>query len=350
MNRIIMADIGSVSYAGGPTGHCFAVAQNYLDMFKQHDEIVVAGGPIYQHKFSANLLQLPYNHVIGESKLKEKWHELMNCCTLFKQVRSEDILIMQSIALVTAYMGIILFLHKPCRLFFIQYNTESISNPIKRILWKMVTSKVHGIITTFPSVALAYKKPYILIPDYVYTDDQPTSFPSFDERKYDICMLGHIYRDKGVVEALRHLIGKGLKIVVAGKVGEPDLEPEIRDLVKEDKDIELYIGYLPDETYHAYLANSKYCMLNYRGSYNEHSSGVVYESLFHGTPVLATKTMSTKMINEYKLGISFDNVTELDTSRLFNSARYEECQLRISQYLLQQREIIIQLSQFVHKV
>lgn len=350
MSRIVIADICSISVANQSTGHYFAVAQNYLDIFKNSDEVWVAGGPIYNQRFASNLIQLPYNFVVGDSKWGEKWRELMNCRALCKMVAKDDILIMQSVALVTAFVGLALFLHKPCRLFFIQYNTESINSPLKKLLWKIVQSKVRGNICSFISVAQAYGKPYVIVPDYIYTQEQQMSFPSYDEREYDICMLGHIYRDKGVVDALQYLKGKGLKIVVAGKVGEPDLESELKIIAQTDKMIDLRMGYLKETEYHALMANSRYCMLNYRGKYNEHSSGVIYDALFHGTPVLATNTISTKMVKEYGLGISFDNLNNLDTRKFSDVNAYVTFQSQILLYLREQRKTIEQLSDFLHHI
>lgn len=350
MSRIIVADICSICANNQSAGHYFAVAQNYLDMFKASEEVRVAGGPVYSERFAQNLMRLPYNHNVGETKLAEKWHELMNCRALCRAVEKGDILIMQSIALVTAFVGLLLFLHTSCRLFFIQYNTESINSPLKRWLWHLLGAKVRGVIGTFPEIAQAYGKPYILVPDYIYTTEYPVSFPKFNEREYDICMVGNIYRDKGTAEALRSIIGKGMRIVVAGKVGEPDLEPEIRALAQTDDMVDLQLGYLTDNDYHAILADSKYCILNYRGIYNAHSSGVVYDALFHGTPVLATNTASTRMVKEYGLGISYDNVNDLDVGKLLDAACYVKCQARIAQYLQQQHKIVSQLSDFVHSV
>lgn len=350
MSRIIIADICSISVANQSTGHYFAVAQNYLDMFKHAEEMWVAGGPIYNQRFASNLIQLPYNFVVGDSKWDEKWHELMNCRALCKKVAKDDILIMQSVALVTAFIGLMLFLHKPCRLFFIQYNAESINSPLKKMLWKMVQTKVRGNICTFPTVAQAYGKPYIIVPDYIYTKEHQVSFPSYSEREYDICMLGHIYRDKGVTEALQYLKGKGLKIVVAGKVGESDMESELKAIAKTDKMIDLRLGYITENEYYALMANSRFCMLNYRGRYNEHSSGVIYDALFHGVSVLATNTKSTQMVKEYGLGICFDNVNNLDISILSDVSAYETFQSQILLYLQRQHKIVEQLSGFLHHV
>lgn len=350
MSRIIIADICSISVTNQSTGHYFAVAQNYLDMFKHSEEVWVAGGPIYNQRFASRLIRLPYNFEVGDSKWAEKWHELMNCRALCKMVAKNDILIMQSVALVTAFVGMTLFLHKPCRLFFIQYNTESINSPLKKLLWRFVQSKVRGAICSFPTVAQAYGKPYIIVPDYIYTKEQQVSFPSYAEREYDICMLGHIYRDKGVVEALQYLKGMGLKIVVAGKVGEPDLEPELKDIAQTDTMIDLRMGYLCDDEYHKLMANSKYCMLNYRGRYNEHSSGVVYDALFHGTPILASNTVSTMMVKENGMGIGYDKLNDLDDRLFMDAVFYSECQSRIVQYLQHQRKIASQLYAFINEV
>jgi len=347
MVRIVIADMCSLCDGQQSTGHYFAVAQNYVDMFENSADVRVAGGPVYYQKFSANIIKLPYNHVAGETKWREKWHELMNCRTLCKSVRREDVLIMQSVALVTAFIGILLFMHKTCRLYFVQYNTDCINSPIKRLLWKMVSPKVHGIIGTLDTVVQAYGKPSIVIPDYVYTCKQQISYLTYDERKYDVCMLGNIYRDKGTLEALQYLVGKGLKIIVAGKVGEPDLEDQIKTIAQSDSKVDLRIGYLPVNEYHEILGNSKYCMLNYRGRYNDHTSGVVYDALFHRTPVLATDTASTRMVKDYGLGVTFSNINDMSYSKIRDIASYADYQKNIDAYLNQQTAIVEQLYDFL---
>ena len=347
MSKIIVADICSLTVDNQSTGHYFAVAQNYLDMFGDLEQVKVAGGPIYEQKFRDKVLRLPYKHVAGESKLQEKWHELMNCRALCRQMERGDILIMQSVALVTAFVGIILFMHKSCRLFFIQYNTESINTLLKKILWKIASHKVNGIIATFSDVAKEYGKPYIVVPDYVYARNQHQSYLKFSERKYDVCMLGHIYHDKGVLEALEYLMGKGLRIIVAGKIGEPDIEPKIRSLALQDSNIQLRIGYLQEREYQTLMASSKYCMLNYRGRYNEHSSGVVYDALFHCTPVLVTDTKSTEIVRKFGMGVAFGNVVELNIDRLLDERNYAGYQKCIKNYLLEQQKTIMQLLDFL---
>ena len=347
MNRIVIADICSLCDGDQSTGHYFAVAQNYVDMFDEVADVKVAGGPIYNRRFSANIILLPYNHDAGETKWLEKWHELMNCRALCKNIGNDDVLIMQSVALVTAIVGILLFLRKSCRLFFVQYNIDCINSPLKRMLWKMVSPKVHGVIGTLPSVVQAYGKPSIVIPDYIYTQKQPIRYLTYGERKYDVCMLGNIYRDKGTLEALQYLVGKGLKIIVAGKVGESDLEEQIKNVAQNDSDVDLRIGYLSVNEYHEILGDSKYCMLNYRGRYNEHTSGVVYDALFHKTPVLATDTASTKMVKEYGLGVAFDDISDMSYSNLKDIASYDTYQKNINIYLRQQTTVVEQLYDFL---
>ena len=60
MKRIIIADVKSFNRNGKSTGHYFSVADNYLDIFKNRCDVIVAGGPLYKKKYN-KLLQLPFD-------------------------------------------------------------------------------------------------------------------------------------------------------------------------------------------------------------------------------------------------------------------------------------------------
>lgn len=345
MYKIIIADICSINNKGVSSGHYFSVAENYLEMFPQAN-VFVAGGPIYNNRFAKHLIALPFDHKRGESSIAEKWHEIKNCCALFKQAKGE-IIVMQSVALLTAYIAILLFYHKTSKLYFIQYYTGSINSNLKQLLWRLIKNKVDGIICSSDRVGIAFGIPYIVVTDYIYTKVVADVGLSYNERPYDLCLVGGIFRDKGQVDALRSLANRGLKIVVAGKVNEPGLKEELDEICRLDPTIEMQLGYVSDEDYYGYICKSKYCVLNYRGTYNDRSSGVVLDIIFRGTPVLGHKCGALQLVSDNGLGYIYDDIKSVDFSKVLSIDEFDKYRSNISSYLKLQKKSIVELEKFL---
>lgn len=345
MSKLIIADICSINNKGKSVGHYFSVAQNYCEMFDA--KCMVAGGPIYAQKFLDRRLALPFDHIECESPLIEKWHELRNCQMLFRLSKGE-IVVLQSVSLLTTYIAILLFYHKTSRLYFIQYYTESINSFLKKILWYLIKNKVDGIICSSEKVGLAFDRPFIVMPDYIHTKDTFDFGLPYNERKYDLCFVGRISRDKGQVEALRFFANKGLKIVLAGKVEEQALLQELENIASSDPSIEMILDYTTDDVYYNLLRNSKYCVLNYRGTYNDRSSGVVFDAFFNGTPVIGHKCEALMFILSNKIGYLYDVFNQISIESILNINIFEMYRKNISSYLIDQKQHIIKLSKFLN--
>ena len=346
MNRIIIADICSANNKGKSSGHYFSVAQNYIEMFGEDFNIYVAGGPVYKQDFYNTHMELPYDHIVGESSFIEKWHELINCWHLFRHTKG-DIIIFQSVSLITTYIAILLFYYGGNKLFFIQYYSESINSKLKKSLWTLIQKRVNGIICSSDRVGKSFGIPYQVVTDYVYTKKETMQALSYRDREYDLCLVGGIFRDKGQVEALRAFRGKGLKVLIAGKANEEGLEQEIAQIIKEDSNIEAHIGYVSYDDYYRYIRQSKYCVLNYSGTYNDRSSGVVLDIIFNNTPVLGHKCGALQLIADNELGYIYDSLDKIDFNTLFSPDKYDIYCKNISNYLSKQKEYIIELKTFL---
>lgn len=343
--RIIIADICSINKDGKSSGHYFPVAQNYIEMFHPKNQVLVAGGPIYKNRFNSCHMELPYDHCSGTSKFTSKIHELFNCFTLFRKAKG-DIIVMQCVAQITTYIAILLFYRKKSRLFLIQYYTESINSKYKRFLWNFIKNKVDGIICSSDRVGQAFRIPYIVVTDYIKTAAINQSL-QYGDRKYDFCLIGGIFRDKGQVEALNALAGKGFKVVIAGKVNENGLQEEIDKIKEKDPSIEMHLGYISDEDYHYYIKNSKYCILNYSGTYNDRSSGVVLDILFDGTPVVGQKCGALDIIKKNDIGCVYENIDSFRFESLMNSEQYSFLQNNIQSFIVNQEELATKLMTFL---
>lgn len=347
MAKIIIADICSLNRNGKSSGHYFPVAQNYIKMFG--DECIVAGGPIYKNQFT-NLIELPYDHIYNENICATKWHEIINSKTLFQQAKG-NIIVMQSVAILTTFIAIFLFFNKnDSKLFLIQYSTECLNSIWKRLLYNLIKHKINGIICSSEKVGKAFGRPYITVTDYIYINNiKKEDLSSYDERIYDYSLIGGIYRDKGQIEAVKYLSNKGLKILIAGQIRENGLQEELDKIAQEDPSIKMKLGYVTNEEYHQYIRQSKYCILNYSGTYNERSSGVVLDIIFNGTPVIGNKCGALDLIRSNSLGLIYDDIANFDPFISLNKETHTYYLENIFKYLNSQSNYIKNLYRFLHQ-
>lgn len=346
--RIVIADICSKNNDGKSAGHYFPVAQNYIETFSPHFEVLVAGGPIYDSRFASYRLALPYDFYPKRNRVLSKLLELINCISLFRKTKG-DIVVLQSVAQLTAYIAILLFYRGNSNLFLIQYYTESINSKLKRTLWTLIKHKIDGILCSSERVGLAFDRPYIVVTDYIKTGLATADIKSFNNRKYDFCLIGGIYRDKGQVEALKALACKGFKTVIAGKINEPGLQEEIDKIQKVDSSIEMHLGYISETDYHYYIRNSKYCILNYSGTYNDRSSGVVLDVIFDGTPVVGQKCGALELVEKNCLGSIYEDIEKYEFDKLLNPDLYLEYQAKIEAFVKYQSVLLSEFEAFLEK-
>lgn len=343
MKRLIIADVKSINNKGKSLGHYFAVAQNYLDLYSDCCKVYVAGGPIFKTRFEEkDVFKLPYDFIVGQNWLKNKWRVLMNCKYLFKNTLADDIIVLQHSGASTTLLGIVIFANKKNNLYLIQYDTNAISSLLKRMIYKLAKNKIRGIICPNSRIENAYKKRCCIVTDYIYSNDKNKHFKSFSERQYDIAIVGRINEDKGVVEAARYLAGTKYKVIIAGKCDNKYTLEQLKNVLDKDgtpvANIELHIGFISEESYYDYIRNSRYVILNYRGDYENRSSGVVLDSLFCGTPVLGRNCNALNFIKQMHIGYLFDDITTINLDVVINESKYEEYQAGIKNYIDKQKE------------
>ena len=68
MKRLIIADVKSNNNKGYCTGHYFALAQNYINLYQNICPVLIGGGPIYKTNFrKKDLFMLPYDCLLYTS-------------------------------------------------------------------------------------------------------------------------------------------------------------------------------------------------------------------------------------------------------------------------------------------
>ncbi len=333
MKRLIIADVKSNNNHGKNTGHYLAVAQNYLDLYSDCCEVKVAGGPIFKTHFSAkDMFLLPYDFIPSVNWLKSKWRVLMNCRYLFKHIGSNDVIVLQHSGASTTLLGIAFFANKRNNINLIQYDTDAASSLSKRMIFKLARHKIKSILCPNQSVADTYGLPSCIVTDYIYPKDKYENYGLYENKKYDIAIVGSICTDKGVMEAAKILAKTNYKIVIAGKA-DKQLADELHEICDKAKNIELHIGFINDDDYYGYIRNTRFCVLNYHGVYEDRSSGVVLDILFNGSPIIGHRCKALNFISTSNVGYLFDDIKEVNFHDIINKEKYESYQKGIREYL-----------------
>lgn len=342
--KIFIADILSHTSEGQSTGHYFSVARNYQEMFGER--VVVAGGPIYKTGFKkASLLQLPYN--AGGGGIKGRLKTFANARKLFKEAEGHT-LVLQQCTTITTFLCIALFYRCKSKLFLIQYSREGFRSKLGKLLFKLARHKINGIICPNEMVGKAFMGiPYCIVPDYIYTSNTNTKFKLYSDRYYDFCIVGRLAPEKGVVEVAKTLANTKYKLLIAGKAQTESLAMEISDVCASASNIELHLGYVSDEDYYSYLHNSKYAILNYTGEYSERSSGVVFDTLFNGVPVIARQCKALQFIEDKELGFVYDEINKYDFDLSMQKAFHEKALQNINKYCQELKKNINKLNRFI---
>lgn len=352
MRRLIIADVKSINRKGKSSGHYFSLAENYKELYGDTCKVKVGGGPVYLTHFKENdMFVLPYDSKDGENKLLQVWLTLMNCRYLFRHTTADDVIVMLHSAVATFMAGIALFAKKDSNIYVITYDTVAISRPfewLKRMIFHFAKQHIKGFLCSNEKVAKRYGLPYCIIPDYIYpyfaSDVKPISYAM---KKYDFVMVGSIWPDKGVLEAVKQLAKTPYKVLVAGKPSNEHLGKAIEDVCEHAENIELQLGFVSDKDYHRYIMEARYCMFNYQGVYAERSSGVILDVLFNGTPVVGHSCNATQFVGDNGLGFLFDDITKFNPQSVMSKEQQEKYVHVIARYLKKQEVLKCKVVNFL---
>lgn len=346
MSKIFVADILSHTDEGKSVGHYFALARNYQELFG--GRVVVAGGPVYRMGFdTSELLVLPYN--TSGTGLKTRIKTFFNACKLFKEAQGH-IIILQQCTTITMFLCIALFYHGKSRLYLIQYSSEGFRMKLGQIFFRFAKKKIDGIICPNDTVGNYFQGvPYCVVPDYIYTVNTENKTFSYKDKYYDICIVGRIAPEKGVVEVARYFSNTKYKVLIAGRPQTEELTKELREACEHSSNIKLHLDYISEQEYTDYLNNSKYAILNYSAEYSSRSSGVVFDMLFNNIPVIGRRCESLQFIEKYELGMVYDEICDINIEKIFDIDFYEKTQIRIKEYCKGMYKHAERLQRFIEK-
>lgn len=345
-SKIIIADINSWNVNGRSNGHYIPVAKNYQEVFAAKGRhVVIAGGPVFAKYFKdEDLIRLPYDVGPCDNGFVRKFRNLINAKALFRQAKSDDVIIFQASATAAVYASIALFAKKGQAVYLIQYSPgEGLSSCFKRLLWRLARSKIKGVIGPNEDIGMAFAKPCCVVPDYIATK-LVTKIKC--EKLYDFVFAGTITEKKGVIEGVTKLLEKGASVKVAGRALGARITGALEDLSK-NKRLSLELGYLDEGAFDAAICSAKMTVLNYTDAYSSQSSGIVYDSLFRLSPILGRRCKALAFVEEYGLGYLYDDISTIRTESVLSEENLNKYRSNIIRYLEQHKSYAEKLCKFV---
>ena len=240
------------------------------------------------------------------------------------------------------------FVKKPkCKLYLICYDDNGIRSKFKKIVYTLAKKKIDGIICPNASIGEAYDLPYCVVPDYIYTGTTEDNVKSIADKLFDFCLVGRLSPEKGAVEIVKKLRNSKFNILIAGKPQDKEIESNLKEMCHQANTIELHLGYVSEEDYKRYISVSRYALLNYQGEYSLRSSGVVYDMIFAGVPVVGRRCKALQFIEENDCGFLFDSLDELYGKKDKELGEYNTYMRGISKFKKAQKVYIEKLYNFI---
>lgn len=328
MEKVIIADITTLHNGNLILGHSLAVSENYLKVLRGNLEIYIAGGKIYSQYFDKGILIiLPFqnNNKFVENfigRIIKKIKEAINAGIVLKG--DADTVIFQSYSSLIPILIALLFSRTNSKVFIIQYK-YGLRGRLINYLYKKVSSKIEGIICTNSEVGKMYNKKYLVVSDFIYTNPKNNleNVTRVEEKyKYDFSFVGIVSDGKNIEDIVENFNNTNYKVLIAGQFEDIERYKTLIKLANEN--IEIINKFLEEKTYRQYIKASKYILLPYKDYYNDVSSGVVYDALFYGKPVIASNVKNFEFIKEYNLGYLYEESIREVLDKQLNYNRFIE--------------------------
>lgn len=330
---LYIADFRSNNNAGVCTGHFFSVAENYQKIFDDVCEVKVAGGPIYVGHFKEeDLFLLPCDGICGESKIKNLISTIRNAWRLFRKVTPNDVVVIQQSVPAMLLFSLLFTYFGSSNVYMIQYNDEPMSRLYFKIMMFLAGNRIKGIICPNDKVGKAYKRPYIVVPDYIYTKKQNEAIIPFSQKNFDFCVVGRLNNDKGIIEVINFFKDKSYSLLIAGKPENDAFKEKILKAAENAPNVKLQLGYVSEQDYKSILLQSRFCLLNYCGDYANRSSGVVLDTIFQGVPVVGRECKALQFVRDYDVGFLYKEISSFNPGDVMNEDLYEKFKLNITHY------------------
>lgn len=345
--KVIIADIASIKKGNVNFGHYGKVAKMYSKMLGEQYDVTIAGGPVYQSIFrEEQLILLPYEvDVENLNKRKEvflfKLRSIWNGIRLFQREK-KAVVICQPYSFISWAVAL-LFASRKTRIYLIEYKNE-LNKKVNAFSYKFIKNKISGIICPNEAVGKAYQVPYLVVPDYIYDSEQ--SIRHIQDSKYDFGMVGIMSDGKDVDDVINNFRNTEYSVVIAGYFQNDNMYKKCME--RKTDNITVINKYLSNEEYNSIFDSIKYVLLPYKENYKEASSGVIYDVLFHGKPVITKEFENFKFVSEYNIGVLYNHsLQELNFESLINCKVYEGLQKQIINYLKENQQHAARIRKFI---
>lgn len=345
MVKIVVADNASLVKDHSGFGHYIKVAKMYCSIFNDKADIKIAGGPIYK-TVASNSIQLPYNVDIDSfaNKRKSALNKIkmvVNAICLFKNV-DDEIIVCQPYSFFSWMIGICLY-GKKKKIYLIEYKNE-LKSMLNIFLYKIAAKNISGIICPNRDVGEAYKKPYIVVPDYIY-DGRKNKGTALSKTEYDIGIVGIMSDGKDIEDVVTTYAGEKTTVLIEGFFQDKRRFEKLKSAATEN--IKIVDKYLTDQEYEGFFDKVKYVVLPYSEYYKNASSGVIFDIIFHGKPVITKRFENFEFVEKYNIGILYEkSLTEVKLN-LTEDNKYSTMTKGIENYLLKNRRSADELLAFL---
>ena len=127
-------------------------------------------------------------------------------------------------------------------------------------------------------------------------------------------------------------------MIIGGKPSSVQIGEELQKVCRGAENISLHLGFVSNDNYDRWIYESRYCMLNYQGTYSERSSGVVLDVLFRGVPVVGHRCFATLFVENEGCGFLFDDVNSFTPADVLTEQKYIGFLGGIRSYLAKQKQ------------
>ncbi len=312
-------------------------------------EIVFAGVSKYKEIIdNTNFLCLPYSIEEKHDKnlffrLKRGYVELKNNKFLFTN-KEKGIFILQSSSFLIQLLSLAFskkkyFLNKKI-LIIIYKNPFKDKSFIKRTLSKflyfLTKNKIAYFLVSTELLKNEIGENSILLPDYFIERSNKSEIV---KKEFDFGIFGYINPDKGCEEIIHFAKKYNYKLLIAGKFYQKEYFEHLKTVVNNSKNIKIINKFMSQKEYEQYLNSCKFITFNYKIDYNR-SSGVFYEALKYNIPIIARKSYFFKVVDEFNLGVTFNEVSEID--RKLKNFNYSNVQNNIENYIVNKNKHYIE--------
>lgn len=198
----------------------------------------------------------------------------------------------------TVYRDILADLEEPKWFFFRTIMRRIVRKGMNRLDLAFITN---------PSFDPPYVKKKIHIPDF-YFDETYADYLKYNKEENVIC-LGLMHRDKNLKQLVRHFNGSEIQLYIIGDFEDNALFEEISEIACDNVTIEN--KRVNDREYKKLIGENKWIVLPYSESYRNATSGILLETIYMGSTIIAPKfLLENNRIN----GIGYSSISEIPTS------------------------------------